>query len=252
MRFLTWNIRHGGSSKRLAGIVQALNAHNADTIIITEFRQKSDVPLEEALREQGWNYVFTTKPPAGINGILIASCFEIELASTRTIVPSPPERWLEVFFPKLGLTVCGIHIPGAGDKWDKRMYWRQLVAIGKECVSGDHILVGDFNTGRKIDAQGTPFKYAEFMDDLEAQGWVDAFRAHYPDAREFTWYSSAGNGFRLDYAFLSSNLAPHLTSVHHSQIERDIKLSDHAPLVFDIDLTAVLRPGSRVAAIEVS
>lgn len=237
MRLATWNIRHGGTANRINGIVKAIQALDPDVIVITEFRNKPDVPLEAILREFGWNWVLTTNPPSGINGILIASRFEMLDAGFDQLAPHPQERWLEVRFPKHGFSISGIHIPGAGDKWDKRAYWRDLIAIGKERVTEKHILVGDFNTGRKIDAEGTPFKYAEFMDELEVQGWVDAFRTQYPDAREFTWYSSAGNGFRLDYAYLSPGLAPFLASVRHSQGERESKLSDHSPLIFDLHET---------------
>jgi len=248
MRLVTWNIRHGGNSKRLNGILDALQDHDADIIVITEFRNKPDVPLEARLRERGWNWVSTTNPPSGINGILVASRFEMVDVGYDQLAPKPQERWLDVRFPKHGLSLSGVHIPGAGDKWDKRAYWRELVTIGKERVSDNHILVGDFNTGRKIDAEGTPFKYAEFMDDLEAQGWVDAFRSNYPDAREFTWFSSAGNGFRLDYAYLSPGLAPFLVSVRHSQVERDSKLSDHAPLVLDLHEPLISEANSPAAA----
>ena len=243
MRLVTWNIRHGANSKRLNGIVEALQAHDVDIIVITEFRNKPDVPLEAMLRDRGWNWVSSTNPPTGINGILIASRFEMVDAGYDQLAPHPQERWIEVRFPNHGFSLSGVHIPGAGDKWDKRAYWRELIAIAKERVSENHILIGDFNTGRKIDAEGVPFKYAEFIDDLEAQGWVDAFRAHYPDAREFTWYSSAGNGFRLDYAYVSPSLAPLLAAVRHSHDERLSKLSDHALLL--LDLQEALTSGAR-------
>lgn len=239
MRLLTWNIRHGGNAKRFEDLVQAIQAHDADIIVLTEFRRKSDIPLETELRELGWTWVATTNPPAGTNGILIASRFEMQCVSHDPVAPCPPERWLEVRFPSLDLAVSGIHIPGAGDKWDKLSYWRQLVTIANARASGHHVLVGDFNTGRKIDAEGTPFKYAEYMDELEAQGWVDAFRVQNPEAREFTWYSTAGNGFRLDYAYLSKALASYLVLARHSQAERLVKLSDHAPLVVDLDVSSL-------------
>jgi len=37
------------------------------------------------------------------------------------------------------------------------------------------------------------------MEQLIELGWVDAWRFLHPAKREFTWFSSANNGFRLDY-----------------------------------------------------
>ena len=68
------------------------------------------------------------------------------------------------------------------------------------------LIVGDFNTGLPIDAEGTPFVYSEKMAELLDIGWIDAWRQRNPEGKEYTWYSNANKGFRLDYAFASPKM----------------------------------------------
>jgi exonuclease III len=58
------------------------------------------------------------------------------------------------------------------------------------------------------------------MDRIARRGFRDLDRRHYPDAREFSWYSAAGNGYRIDRAFGSERLAMHVVGVHYSHDER--------------------------------
>ena len=104
------------------------------------------------------------------------------------------------------------------------------------------ILVGDTNSGRiGIDEESVAFSVCEdqWLSNLDALGWRDAFRSRYPKRREFTWYSPNGNnGFRLDQAFLHPQLIKRLMRVSHiwgsdGSLRRDA-LSDHAAIIVDV------------------
>jgi len=44
MKLLTWNIKHGGSS-RINNILQTLVNHDPDLIVLTEFRVKNELQM---------------------------------------------------------------------------------------------------------------------------------------------------------------------------------------------------------------
>jgi hypothetical protein len=54
------------------------------------------------------------------------------------------------------------------------------------------------------------------MDAIEQIGFRDLWRHRYPDRREYSWFSTRNNGFRIDHAFLSPELAACAGTVHYS------------------------------------
>ena len=56
----------------------------------------------------------------------------------------------------------------------------------------------------------------------------------HPHDREFTWYSHAGSGFRIDHAYLSPALLARLAAARYSHAERELRVSDHSVLVVDL------------------
>jgi exonuclease III len=99
-------------------------------------------------------------------------------------------------------------------------------------VDRNTLLVGDFNTGRHyLDEKGATYVSADYMDRIEAAGFQDLWRGRNPERREFSWFSQAGNGFRLDHAFASPSLAERLIHVGYSHGERESGVSDHSALV---------------------
>jgi exonuclease III len=112
------------------------------------------------------------------------------------------------------------------------------VELAPQYLEGRSLLLGDFNTGKHyLDEAAATFTCSEYFEQLETQGWVDVWRHRNPRAREYTWYSSAGNGFRLDHAFLSPPLLPQVCRVVYSHREREAAVSDHSGLVLDIEKT---------------
>ena len=82
-------------------------------------------------------------------------------------------------------------------------YWETLIATLGE--TGRHALaVGDFNTCRPyLDEAGAIDRTAHYMDKMAEIGFCDLWRRRNPEVREYSWFSTRGNGFRIDHAFLS-------------------------------------------------
>lgn len=112
------------------------------------------------------------------------------------------------------------------------------------------VICGDWNIAhRPIDLTNwrANQKYSGFLPDERAWmdrvlgplGFVDAFRAHAPEAVQYTFWSNRGAarannvGWRIDYQIVSPDLAPKVTG--YSVYTRKW-FSDHAPLTLDYDL----------------
>src|SRR5258708_18096599 len=61
------------------------------------------------------------------------------------------------------------------------------------------------------------------------RSFCDLWRRRYPAVREYSWFSTRGNGFRIDHAFLSDGLAARAGTIRYSHEERLAGLSDHSP-----------------------
>ena len=114
-------------------------------------------------------------------------------------------------------------------------YWEALIACLAAQADRKILAIGDFNTCRAyVDEPAAIDRTAYFMDRIAEIGFCDLWRQRYPEGREFSWYSTRGNGFRIDHAFLSPALARRAGAVRYSHEERLSGLSDHAPLILDL------------------
>lgn len=228
---ITWNLHHGGGIK-IARIIEALKNNPADVVVLTEFRDgENGKKIKDTLSSQGLTYQCSSVMPSATNGVLIASRYEL------IPLEAVSHRLVPVSIPALDLTVLGLHIPGENDKWGKKEHWEQVLSFAKKHANQRTTLLGDFNTGLAQDAEGTPFTRGEAMQSLLELGYQDAWRTKHGERREYTWYSNAENGFRLDYAFLSPALSPHLLSADHLQDVRISRISDHALLRVSFEMT---------------
>jgi exodeoxyribonuclease III len=231
LRLLAWNIRQGGGA-RLPAITEALARHEADILIISEYRGGDSASrLRAALVGLGYPHQSSLAPPPGKNGVLIAA--RCPLREHGAIGAGLPEPYRMVRVEFAGVSLCGIYMPNL---LAKVPYWEALVAALAAESGGAALAIGDFNTCRAyVDEPGAIDATAHFMDQVEAIGFCDLWRRRYPEGREFSWYSTRGNGFRIDHAFLSA-LAAHAGAVRYSHAERLAGLSDHSPLIVDLQL----------------
>jgi exonuclease III len=109
---------------------------------------------------------------------------------------------------------------------------RHATTVGER----QNLLIGDLNTTRHyIDEDGRVVQGDHYLVSLENAGWREAFRLAHPDRREFSWYSNAGNGFRIDQAWLSPALVPRLKDARFDHSVRESGYSDHSMLLVDLE-----------------
>lgn len=232
---MEWNIKHGGSIDRIPKIISSIISHGADIVVITEFRTSHQERLVEDLAKEGYLHFISSEPQPKTNGIFIASKLAMRPLTSSYVQDSVKQRWLEVEIIDMSCRLLCLHVPGAKDAWGKEPFWRSVLKYAEDTVDERVLMIGDFNTGLDMDTQGTPFVLSECMESLLGMGWTDVWRAMNPGVREYSWYSNAGNGFRLDYLYASPSMVNEVTDVRYSHAERERGHSDHSMMVATIE-----------------
>ncbi|MGV6852999.1 MAG: exodeoxyribonuclease III, partial [bacterium] len=153
------------------------------------------------------------------------------------------------------LSVISLYLPSGSSK-DERQdfkyrvmdqilpFFENLKAEGRELI-----ICGDWNIVHKeIDIKNwkanqkrsgcLPEERAWLDKVFGKSGFVDGFRAIKPDEVCYTWWSNRGRawdnnvGWRIDYQVVTPNVGK---TIKDARVFRDIKLSDHAPLILDYD-----------------
>ena len=158
------------------------------------------------------------------------------------------------------LTVISLYLPsGSSSPERQEAKFRFLAAFlphlqtlrdeGREIV-----LCGDWNIAhREIDLKNwksnqknsgfLPEERAWLSHVFETQGWVDVYRCLHPATTDacYTWWSNRGQawaknvGWRIDYQVATPGIA---VLAKHSEIYKEERFSDHAPLVIDYGFRA--------------
>jgi len=245
MRIISWNIRAGGGG-RVAAIVAQLQRWRPDIVALQEFRGTApSQQLARHLADLNLPYQLCTVVPEkpATNALLLASRYPLQLTRTAE-APAELSRWL---LAKIAcarpLSIGVMHVPNAVSG-RKASFHEAVLTLAQRWRRGPALFVGDTNTGISgLDDMTYVFTPREeaWLHGLQTAGWCDVFRHRHGDKRVYTWYSpNAGNGFRLDQAFVNRRLIDHIGDVHyvwgidHNAPWRRDALSDHAALILDL------------------
>lgn len=248
MKLLAWNILHGGGSKRMPHIVLSLLEHDADVIVITEYRTTIGGQIRGVLADHGWRHQRCTDPGRGQNGVLLASRHQLRdpTDSPEFAHNSCRRRWIDAEIPDLDLIVAGVHVPCESRDSTRSAFLKGVIDTARRRVARPFVVIGDFNLGRhRLDETGSTFQNTAMLGKLATLGYIDVWRHLQPDGREYSWYSHEGAGFRIDHAFVAPNLTDDIVSAWYSHEERDTGISDHSALLVTLDSSRVTNPKTR-------
>ena len=125
MRLLAWNIRQGGGT-RLVGIMAAIARHDADVLVLSEYRGGDSAErLRAALTASGYRHVTQLVPPPQGTGVLIAARRRFVERGPVCVRVEEPWRLVDVDLGVLRLT--GVYMPNLHKKVP---YWQTLVGRG--------------------------------------------------------------------------------------------------------------------------
>ena len=249
MRLLTWNV-NGIRAIQKKGFEQILDYIDADAVCLQETKAQPDkIELSEDLYP--YQYVNSAERK-GYSGTLIAARTEPLKVTYGIGVEEMDHEGRVITAEYEAFCLVTVYTPNAGDglkRLDFRAAWDKAFADYIASLKKPVLLCGDLNVARgELDIwdEKDGFNTAGYTD-TEKAGFEnclhplleDAFRALYPEKRQYTWWSyysrgrEKGQGWRIDYWMVSPSLMPKVQDV---EILDDVFGSDHCPVLLDIDL----------------
>ncbi len=255
MQLFSWNV-NGLRAAQGKGFLEWLNQIQPDVLCLQETKCHPD-QLEETLRApDGYNTYWAAAEKKGYSGVALYSKTKPLSVQIGLGIPEYDREGRTIVADYGDFVLIGAYFPnGSRDhsrvpykmayKADFLAFCNALRAQGKAVV-----FCGDVNTShQEIDLARprqnqttTGFLPEEraWIDEIVAQGYVDTYRAMYPQqAGAYSWWSYIGGararnvGWRLDYFFVSPDLWPHVTG---AAIHPDITGSDHCPVSLKLEL----------------
>jgi len=254
MRIITLNV-NGIRSAAKKGLFAWLHQQDADVICLQEIRIQDEDLSTELRNLSGYHGYFHFAEKKGYAGVALYSRKPPDRIHTQmgSDEHDAEGRFLQADFG--ALSVVSLYLPSgsAGPHRQDSKYRfmdRFYPVLEKLRHDGrDYILGGDWNIAhREIDLKNwrSNQKNSGFLPDerewltkiFDGLGWVDVFRRLNDRPEQYTWWSSRGQayannvGWRIDYQIATPAIAK---TAKREQIYKEIKFSDHAPLILDYD-----------------
>lgn len=227
LKILSWNIRQGGGT-RIIKILSKLSSFNAEVVVLSEYKNNdSGARIRAGLLSAGYRYQYVTAARPADNSAAIFS----KLACSAKLYPQAdadyPHNVLAAEYE--AFTIFGMYLPHK--KHHKLFDFLLDQAKGEKPA----IMVGDYNSGiNHVDQVGKSFWYEDKLKALDKLGYKDAFRVKHGQAKEYSWYSHQGNGYRYDHTYVHESLVPIIKDCYYLHDWREEKLSDHSPMVLEL------------------
>ena len=249
MKLISWNV-NGLRACLGKGFLDFFNAENADVFCLQETKmQPGQADLDLPGYEQYWNSavrkgysgtaVFTRIPP-------LSTAYGIGLPEQDS-----EGRAITLEFEDFYLVT--VYTPNAQrelTRLDYRMEWEDAFRAYVKALDEKKpvVICGDLNVAHEeIDLKnpkpnrgnaGFTDEERQKLTELLASGFVDSFRALYPDAvGAYSWWSymyharATTAGWRIDYFLVSERLRG---EIRDSRIRAEIFGSDHCPVELDL------------------
>ena len=253
-RIISANL-NGIRSAHTKGFFEWMKASNADVVCVQEIKAQVPDLVDEHKTPgayQGWfmpaekkGYsgvgIYSKQPPLNVVYGLNNEEFDAE----GRMVTAEFEHMI----------VSSIYFPSGSSSEERQEAKFRFLAHFKqvfeelEAKKKPVVLCGDWNIAhQEIDLKNWKgnLKNSGFLPEerawigavIEQRGWVDTYRALYPEETEgcYTWWSNRGQayaknvGWRIDYQMASAALHP---TVQAASVYKGEKFSDHAPLIVD-------------------
>ncbi len=259
MRIISANLNGIRSAAKKGFFDWMTTQSNADVVCIQETKAQIHQLDDAVFHPPGWHRHFFDAERPGYSGTAIYSRTKPDSVSSGLgfELCDSQGRWLEARFGKL--TVVSLYLPSGSANEDaqarKDVFLTELMPILTERLQrGEQLVVcGDWNIAhQEIDLKNwkgnlknsgfLPHERAWLTQLFDEVGFVDAFRVVDQRPEQYTWWSNRGQayannvGWRIDYHIVSPALAPCIRAV---DIYKDVKFSDHAPLIIDYDFATI-------------
>jgi len=260
VRIATWNIN--GLRARQDLLLHWLRERRPDLVGLQELKLEDTLFPSAELESAGYRAAVLGQ--RSWNGVAILAREPLEV--TERGLPNQHEQGARLLSARCaGIEFTTIYVPNGKHvghpDFPRKLAWLDSLAVhlaSREPRSDRAVLCGDFNlcpgpldswneeglAGRIFHTDEERARFRKLLD----AGYVDLFRAHFPDTQAFSWWDYRGGAFhrkqglRIDLLLASGPLA---TRVRAIEIDRTYRKkvdgmtpSDHAPVIADLDLAA--------------
>lgn len=235
MRIVTWNCQGGFRHK-----ADKIAALEPDIAIIQECEAPDRLPAHDA----GWSQrplCWHGDNPRG-KGVAVFASFGNQLTIDPIHDPSIKYVVPVVVAGPSSFNLLAVWTKEDDDK--KAMYIGQALAGVNAYASfiegGPTMVVGDFNSNLIWDRPDN-HRHADVVAALDGHGLVSIYHHWYQERQgaesrnTFYMYRTPDRGFHIDYCFIPRSWLPYVRGVQVGAHEAWSDLSDHCPLIVDID-----------------
>ncbi|MGE9548236.1 exodeoxyribonuclease III [Snodgrassella sp. CS2] len=252
MRIISANV-NGIRSATSKGFIDYLALAQADIVCVQELKAQEADMTEEMKHPLGMHGAWHTALKRGYSGVAIYSkqqpdAIQIGLGWEDF---DQEGRYVRADFGQL--TVISLYMPSGSSSEERQQakfcFMDKFLPILRDLQTSqrDILICGDWNIAHQnIDIKNWRgnLKNSGFLPEerqwlsqvINELGWVDIWRTLYPEIPGYTWWSNRGQayakdvGWRIDYHLTTPNLA---ACAQQASIYKDVKFSDHAPLIVD-------------------
>ncbi len=237
------------------GFFAWLEKQDADVVCVQETKAQEHQLTDTVFRPAGYHCFYEDAEKKGYSGVALYS----RHAPKKVMRGYGDEefdaegRYIEIQLA--GLNIVSLYLP-SGSSSDERQaakfrcldsFTRHLHTIRRR--RSQTIICGDWNIAhREVDLKNWRANQKNSGFTPEERAWmdkvfgdyrfVDAFRTLEQEPDQYTWWSNRGRaweknvGWRIDYQVVTRGLAG---KVLRSEIYKQERFSDHAPLIMDYD-----------------
>nr|WP_122012847.1 exodeoxyribonuclease III [Maliibacterium massiliense] len=249
MKLLSWNV-NGLRACLKKGFADVFAQQGADIFCIQETKMQPD---QAEFTIEGYTQYWNSAVKKGYSGTAIFTKQPALRVSLGIGVPAHDTEGRVITLDMGDFFMVNVYTPNSQRglaRIDYRMVWEDAFrAFLLELDAQKPVIVcGDMNVARseidlknpKTNVGNAGFSEQERakMEELLQSGFVDTFRALYPDVTgAYTWWSymfharDTNAGWRIDYFLVSERLRPH---IRDARILSDVLGSDHCPVALDI------------------
>ncbi len=254
MRIITANL-NGIRSAANKGFFDWLAGQDADVVCLQEIKAQLSDLTNEIRNPAGLHGYFHLAEKKGYSGVGIYCKTKPDKVIEGLGMPDidAEGRYLECQFGNL--SVVSLYLPSGSSGEERQAFKFDVMArISphlEDLVKGgrDVLICGDWNIahqekdlknwkGNRKNSGFLPEERAWLTHLFDNIGWVDVYRQLHPETTDtsYTWWSNRGAayeknvGWRIDYQIATPGLAK---KAFASTIYKDIRFSDHAPLIID-------------------
>ena len=228
MKILNWNILAGGG-QRVASILEQIATHTPDIAVLPEFcnGSKSGETLQAGLRQLGLGYqAIPANPPGTEKTVLIASRLPLKRLDYSRCPLAVQQRLVMVEVAGLVLAGAFCNVSQTGKE-----LFEAIAPFWQSRSPQPFLLTGDLYFG----PQGSNPKNYRQLQPLLDQGLVDAWRHTHGEVIEWSFRNGRGGRSQPDHCFVSPNIVEQIIAVSYSWEELEQRLSDHAPMLIELD-----------------